>query len=92
MAANRRTDPVWARAGRIALGFVVVVFGIIDLPLPGPGTVFIAIGLLILAPEIPAVRRLLAGLFRRWPHVRRRVPKKHRKFSRRGPRAHGDGT
>ena len=46
------------RALRVVFGVLVVLFGIAELFLPGPGLLFIALGLGILSLDIPAVRRL----------------------------------
>ena len=46
------------RVLRITAGLALVVFGIIDLPLPGPGTLFIIAGLSILAIDFVWARRL----------------------------------
>ena len=43
---------------RIIAGFGLVIFGIIDLPLPGPGTLFIIAGLSILAVDFVWAHRL----------------------------------
>jgi uncharacterized protein (TIGR02611 family) len=49
------------------LGFVVTVFGIVLLPLPGPGWVVIAAGLSILAKDVAWADRLLRRVRRRLP-------------------------
>jgi len=45
------------RGLRVVFGALVVLFGIAELFLPGPGLLFIALGLGILSMDIPAVRR-----------------------------------
>jgi Putative transmembrane protein (PGPGW) len=47
------------RMVRISLGIVVTGFGILLLALPGPGLVVVALGLGILAQDVPFARRLL---------------------------------
>jgi uncharacterized protein (TIGR02611 family) len=55
------------RTGRMTLGFLVVIIGIIALPLPGPGWLIIAAGLSILSKDVAWAERLLR-------YVRKRVP------------------
>jgi len=55
------------RIGRMTLGFIVVIIGIIALPLPGPGWLIIAGGLTILSKDVAWADRLLR-------YIRKRVP------------------
>lgn len=55
------------RLGRMTLGTIVVIVGIIALPLPGPGWLIIAGGLTILSKDVAWADRLLR-------QVRKRVP------------------
>lgn len=55
------------RAGRMTLGSVVVILGIVALPLPGPGWLIIAGGLTILSKDVAWAERLLR-------YIRKRVP------------------
>ncbi len=55
------------RAGRMTLGFLTVIVGIIALPLPGPGWLIIAGGLTILAKDVAWADRALR-------YIRRRIP------------------
>lgn len=55
------------RLGRMTLGTIVVIIGIIALPLPGPGWLIIAGGLTILAKDVAWADRLLR-------YIRKRVP------------------
>src|SRR3954465_14526372 len=55
------------RLGRIVAGSVVCLAGLLLLVLPGPGLVVLAIGLAILAQDVPFARRLL-------DRVRARIP------------------
>ncbi|RKR74337.1 TIGR02611 family protein [Frondihabitans australicus] len=48
------------------VGLAIVIFGIIDIPLPGPGWLIVFLGLAILGTEFPAAHR-----FNMW--VQRRV-------------------
>jgi uncharacterized protein (TIGR02611 family) len=49
---------VW-RLARISAGAVVTICGVMLIPLPGPGLVVVALGLGILAQDVPFARRLL---------------------------------
>lgn len=55
------------RLGRMTLGTIVVIIGIIALPLPGPGWLIIAGGLTILSKDVAWADRLLR-------YIRKRVP------------------
>lgn len=55
------------RVGSVVLGFVVLCLGIAMLALPGPGLLVVAIGLGLLATEIPFARRLLDNVRERLP-------------------------
>lgn len=55
------------RIGRVLLGIVVLIAGLLMLPLPGPGMLTIAAGLALLASDVPFARRLL-------DRVRERIP------------------
>lgn len=46
------------RTARITAGMALLIFGIIDLPLPGPGMLFILAGLSILAVDFVWAHRL----------------------------------
>jgi hypothetical protein len=55
------------RLGRIVVGSLVCLAGLFLVVLPGPGLVVLAIGLAILAQDVPFARRLL-------DRVRARIP------------------
>lgn len=55
------------RLGRDILGFVLCGVGIALLVLPGPGLVVLAIGLTLLAQDVPFARRLLDRIRERLP-------------------------
>lgn len=55
------------RIGRVALGTVVVIAGLLMLPLPGPGMITIAAGLALLASDVPFARNLLERVRERLP-------------------------
>ena len=58
---------ILVRVGRIFAGTVVAIAGLFLLVLPGPGLVVLAIGLALLAQDVPFARRLLE-------RVRARIP------------------
>ncbi len=55
------------RIGRVFLGTVVVIAGLLMLPLPGPGMLTIAAGLALLASDVPFARKLLENVRKRLP-------------------------
>lgn len=87
--ANVRRRKVMGRALRWTLVGVNLVLGIAGLVLPGlQGILHLVIGAALLAPDIPAARRLTLRLFRKWPWVRRRLPRAIRDLTRRDRSAH----
>ena len=74
MATGRREETVEQakrsllfRGARIVVGTLVTVGGLALLVLPGPGLVVVAIGLTILAQDVPFARRLLDRVKARIP-------------------------
>jgi hypothetical protein len=55
------------RIARDIAGFVLVVFGVILLVLPGPGLLVIAAGLALLGQDVPFAHRLLLKVRERLP-------------------------
>ncbi|GIU84213.1 MAG: hypothetical protein KatS3mg008_0988 [Acidimicrobiales bacterium] len=55
------------RLVQISVGSVVLLSGLLLMVMPGPGMVVVAIGLAILAPEVPFARRLLERVQERIP-------------------------
>jgi uncharacterized protein (TIGR02611 family) len=55
------------RIGRVTLGFIVLIAGLLMLPLPGPGMLTIAAGLALLASDVPFARKLLERVRERLP-------------------------
>ena len=55
------------RIGRVFLGTIVVIAGLLMLPLPGPGMLTIAAGLALLASDVPFARKLLENVRNRLP-------------------------
>ncbi len=76
MSADRRS-PFLERFAVAVVGWSIIVLGIILMPLPGPGTVLVLVGLSILAREYPWAGRVLervregTGRAARW--ARRRM-------------------
>ncbi len=58
---------ILVRLARMAVGFLVVLIGIILLPLPGPGWLVIAGGFVLLAQDFVWAERTLARIRRRLP-------------------------
>lgn len=58
---------LWRRAARVLGGSILVVIGLILLVLPGPGLVVLALGLALLARDVPFARNLLVQVRRRLP-------------------------
>ena len=60
-------DSIHRRLGRMLLGFVLLIAGIVMLAIPGPGLVTMAAGLVILARDFVWAERLLLRVKRRLP-------------------------
>lgn len=60
---------ILVRLVRMGFGFVLVVAGIVMLPLPGPGWLVIAAGLVVLAEDVAWADRALRMIRRRIPGV-----------------------
>ena len=74
LATGRREESVaeakrhiLIRIGRVFLGTIVVIAGLLMLPLPGPGMLTIAAGLALLASDVPFARNLLESVRKRLP-------------------------
>lgn len=76
---SRQPPPLWRRIARISLGVLLILVGILEAVLPGPAIVFFALGFSLLAPDVPPIRRALVAMYRRWPKVRRAVPRRFRR-------------
>jgi hypothetical protein len=80
----------WPLAVRVLLaicGVISLLVGLAELVLPGPGIPFIALAYFLLVPEFPCLAVPVVRGLRRWPRIRRAVPKR---FRRRPPRRRGD--
>ena len=65
---NRRTGNSRRKVWRHVVGWPLLLLGIVGLALPFlQGILFIVIALTVLAPEVPAFRRLIAAMKRRYP-------------------------
>ncbi len=63
---NRPARQYW----RHVVGWPLLILGIVGLALPFlQGILFIVVALTVLAPEVPALRRLVAALRKRYPAV-----------------------
>jgi len=60
---------VW-RAGVLCAGLAIVVIGVAMLPLPGPGTLIMALGLGVLSVEFTWARNALSKLRIAWASFR----------------------
>lgn len=81
----------WRRILRVAAGVGCVLLGVIGLFVPVlQGLMLLALGAALLAPDFPPARRLVVGAYRRWPRVRRRVPRVLRRFGRSSPAEESD--
>lgn len=60
---------VLVRISRMTLGFVVVIIGIIMMPLPGPGGVIVAAGLVILSRDVAWADRALRWMRKKTPGI-----------------------
>ena len=76
-AVERRLN----RWGTLALGWLVIIVGIIMIPAPGPGMLVIFAGTVILSRESAWARWLLARcrgyIRRRWPGMHKLVERLH---------------
>ena len=63
--------PHWKRhVVRQMVGWSLIVIGIIDLPLPGPGWLIIGMGAIVLAPYVKIFHRFVEWLKRKFPSLR----------------------
>lgn len=60
---------VLVRIVRMTLGFAVVILGIILMPLPGPGGVIVAAGLVILSKDVAWADRVLRWMRKKTPGI-----------------------
>jgi hypothetical protein len=83
----RRPWPLWLRIPLAVVGFLSLIWGLVELVLPGPGIPFVALGYFLLVPSFPWLAIPVVRALRRWPRIRRAVPKR---FRRRPPRKRGE--
>jgi len=70
----------WKRIGHLVGGVTCLVIGVIGGFLPIlQGWIFIGLGIALLAPVFPPARRAMVWAFRRWPRLRRAVPRRFRR-------------
>ena len=66
---------------RVVLGWTLIGLGILGLFLPIlQGILFLAIGVALLAPSVPAMQRLRDWFYRRFPHTRGALKRLRRRF------------
>ena len=66
---------------RQIIGWTLIVVGIIDIPLPGPGWLIVGMGAIVLAPYVKLFHRFVEWLKRRSPALRKpleRFEERHR--------------
>lgn len=73
---RRRRMPRWKRLSLAAGFFVLGVIGVITPVMPQ--TLFFLIALLLVGPDIPPARRAMTAILRRWPKLRKLVPRRLR--------------
>ncbi len=79
------------RALRWLAALVLLVVGIAGLVLPGiQGVLTLLVSVALVAPDVPAARRLVLILLRRFPALRRRLPKRVRRGIRGDRRDSGE--
>ena len=80
---QRRTVSGWRSLLRLAAGIGCLLLGVIGLFVPVlQGILLLAFGAALLAPDFPPARRLMVRTYRRWPRLRRRVPRGLRRLGR----------
>jgi uncharacterized protein (TIGR02611 family) len=84
---RRQTHPPshLSRAWRITFivsGWLVILLGIIDMPLPGPGFLVIALGAAMLSLASETAYWMFRWLFHRWPRGWRKVERVRRRVFR----------
>jgi hypothetical protein len=81
----RRTRAIgrWKRVAHIVAGTACLIVGVVGGFVPVlQGWIFIGIGIALLAPVFPPARRAMVWAFRRWPRIRRAVPRRFRRRAR----------
>jgi uncharacterized membrane protein YbaN (DUF454 family) len=82
------------RAIRISIGILSIVLGIAGFVLPIlQGWLFLALGIMVLSPDIPFFGKLICWTRDRFPRLRGIIDRTRRKLDRHGeetPSCHGD--
>ena len=78
---GRRRMARWKRLSLAAGFFVLGVIGVITPVMPQ--TLFFLIALLLVGPDIPPARRAMTAILRRWPKLRRLIPRRFRNEGKR---------
>ena len=76
MTDKKPRPPRMARWKRLSIAAGFFVLGVIGVITPVmPQTLFFLIALLLVGPDIPPARRAMTAILRRWPKLRRLVPR-----------------
>ena len=78
---RRRRMPRWKRLSIAAGFFLLGVIGVLTPVMPQ--TIFFIVAVLLAGPDIPPMRRAGIAILRRWPRLRRLVPRKFRDEAKR---------
>ncbi len=80
MLRRSRAIGRWKRLAYISAGVTCLLIGVIGGFVPIlQGWIFIGLGVGFLAPVFPPARRAMVWAFRRWPKVRRAIPRRLRR-------------
>ncbi|TAN36685.1 MAG: hypothetical protein EPN23_07705 [Verrucomicrobia bacterium] len=83
---EKSRSPHWRRhLARQVLGWTLIVVGIIDLPLPGPGWLIIGMGAIVLAPYVKIFHRFVEWIKWKFPAVRASLERFEAKHGRGQP-------
>src|SRR2546425_12904050 len=86
MVSDEHRFPRIGRGARIALGIGFFILGVIGLMVPVmPQTIFFVTSAMLFAPDFPPARRFVIWALRKWPKLRRKIPRKYRYLS---PKSH----
>ena len=82
-APPRRPVPIWLRFVLALFGVTCLLIGIAGVVLPVlPGVPFLGVAYFLLVPEFPCLAIPIVRGLRRWPKIRRAVPRRFRRRPR----------